>query len=346
MNPLLRPAVDRIHGYVPGEQPSGSNVLKLNTNENPYPPSPACLKALSSITPDVLRKYPHPVAAELRQAIADLHGLGASQVIVTNGSDEALALCTRAFAPLRGSAGWLSPSYSLYPVLAEIAELRPVEFPLDADFRWEVPPRIDVDLFFLTNPNAPTSIGLDNKVLRSAARACRGIIIVDEAYVDFADASAVPLLRECPNLIVSRTFSKSYSLAGLRMGYLLGAPELIEALGKIKDSYNTDAVAQRVALAALRDDSWMRQNALSIRRTRQSTTEKLTRLGFSVLPSQTNFVFAQVPAGQDAQRLFERLRDQQVYVRYFPGPRTGTYLRITIGSDAQMDRFFEALAAC
>ncbi len=343
MNPRIRPAVAAMHAYVPGEQPRGANVLKLNTNENPYPPSPTCFEALGGVSADTLRKYPHPVAADLRDAIAELHGLHSSQVIVTNGSDEALALCTRAFASAGGHAGWLSPSYSLYPVLADIAELHHVEFPLHPDFTWTLPASLDVDLFFLTNPNAPTSLALDLPTLRAAADRCPGVIIIDEAYVDFAEHSAMALLADCPNLIVSRTFSKSYSLAGLRMGYLAGAPDLIAALYKIKDSYNTDAIAQRVALAALRDQAWMTTNATAVRGTRSRVTRELSTRGWYIPPSSTNFLFARVPSHLNAKTLFEALRDRHVFVRYFPGPLTGNHLRITIGTDAEMDRFLAEL---
>jgi len=343
MNALIRPAVESMHAYVPGEQPEGAGVLKLNTNENPYPPSPKVFEALGDITADLLRRYPHPTASALRQAIAALHGLRPENVFVGNGSDEILALFTRAYVPTGGRVGYMSPSYSLYPVLATIAELRTVEYPLNDNFTWSVPEVLDVDLFLLTQPNAPTSLALSMDQVRSAARACPGVFLVDEAYADFADGTAVPLLSECPNLMISRSFSKSYSLAGLRMGYALGSAPLIAALDKIKDSYNTDVLAQRVALAAVRDQAWMLRNVTAVRGTRSLSARRLQDRGFLVLPSQTNFLFARVPPGRDAAALYAALRERLVFIRYFPGPRTGDWLRITIGTDEQMDRFFAEL---
>jgi len=340
---MIRGSVRKLHAYVPGEQPEGAEVLKLNTNENPYPPSPKVFEALGGVSGDLLRRYPQPTAKDLCAAIADLHGVGPKNVLVCNGSDEGLALCTRAFCEHGGRVGWVTPSYSLYPVLTDIAELTQVTYPLSDDFTWEVPEALDVDLFFLTQPNAPTSLALPLEKIALAADRCSGVVVVDEAYVDFAEFSALPLLQEKDNLLISRTFSKSYSLAGLRTGYLLGPEDLIGALYKIKDSYNTDVLAQKAALAAVRDQGWMRTNADLVKGTRAAAARELARRGFEVLPSQTNFLFAKVPEGRDAAAVFGALRERQVFVRYFPGAPTADYLRITVGTDAQMDRFFEEL---
>lgn len=340
---LIKPSVQALHAYVPGEQPRDPDVLKLNTNENPYPPSPAVFEALASITPDDLRRYPHPAAAPLRQAIATLHNLTPEHVFIGNGSDEILALFTRAFAPHRGTLGYMHPSYSLYPILGDIAELTLKPFPLNPDFTWTVPDTLDTDLFFLTQPNAPTSLALSPHDLRTAASRCRGLLLVDEAYADFADHTALPLLADCPNLMISRSFSKSYSLAGLRVGYALGAPPLIQALDKIKDSYNLDHLAQRLALAAVNDQPTLLANTNAIRRTRAAAKTRLEARGFHVLDSQTNFLFAKVPAPHSAPALHEALRARHIYLRHFPGPQTGDHLRITIGTDPQMDRFFDTL---
>ncbi|MCH8528604.1 MAG: histidinol-phosphate transaminase [Kiritimatiellae bacterium] len=347
MNPhlksLVKPSVQALHAYVPGEQPRDPDLLKLNTNENPYPPSPDVFAALASVTADDLRRYPHPSAAPLRQAIANLHGLAPENVFIGNGSDEVLALFTRAYAPHGGTLGYMSPSYSLYPILGAIAELDCIPYPLNPDFTWTVPDTLDVDLFFLTQPNAPTSLALSPDDIRAAANRCRGVFLVDEAYVDFAEESALPLLAECPNLMISRSFSKSYSLAGLRVGYTLGAAPLIEALDKIKDSYNLDHLAQRIALAAVNDQSTLVSNTTAVRGTRAAAKKQLEARGFDVLDSQTNFLFAKVPPGHNAADLHEALRARHVYIRHFPGPQTGSHLRITIGTDTQMDRFFEVL---
>jgi len=340
----VRRAVEELEAYVPGEQPEGPEVLKLNTNENPYPPSPKVFEALASITSDALRKYPHPVAGPLRKALATLHQVAEDQVILCNGSDEGLALCTRAFAETGGRVGYLYPSYSLYPVLNEIAELVQTRYPLEPDFTWQMPEQIPEDLFFLTQPNAPSGLAMDREQVCALLDRCSGVVLVDEAYVDFADWSAVELLDRYPNLLVSRTFSKSYSLAGIRMGYLLGSPDLIGALYKIKDSYNTDLLAQRIALAAVEDVASMQANCMLIRGTRNRVTRELQSMGFEVVPSSTNFVFAKVPEGADAKEMFEALKTQQIFIRYFPGELTGQYLRVTIGTEEEMDRFLSAVS--
>jgi histidinol-phosphate aminotransferase len=345
MNARIRSSVRELHAYTPGEQPAAKDVLKLNTNENPYPASPKVFEALAECGPDLLRKYPHPTARPLREAIARLHRVDPDQVLVGNGSDEVLALCTRAFCEPDGSVGYLEPSYSLYPVLADIADIRKHPFPLDREFKWEVPARVGVSLFFLTRPNAPTSLSLPLDSVRLLAERCTGVLLVDEAYADFADDTVDHLLPGYPNLLFCRTLSKSYSLAGLRLGYAVGPVDLIQALQKIKDSYNTDAVSQCLALAAIGDQAWMRSNVAAICSTRHALGQALGKRGFSVLPSQTNFVFARVPEGADATLVFQALRVRHVYVRHFPGPQTGDYLRITVGTDEQMQRFLSALDA-
>lgn len=335
----IRASIHDLHAYVPGEQPTSSDILKLNTNENPYPPSPKVLKALAGISLEDLRKYPDPSGRGLREALARVHGLEPENFIVVNGSDEGLALCTRAFCEHGGRVGYLQPSYSLYPVLAEIAEHQRVEFPLRDDFQWEVPEKVEADLFFLTRPNAPTSLSLPRSQVELLLERCPGTVLVDEAYGAFAEDQMMDRAGEVPNLLVSRTFSKSHSLAGMRVGYLAGPPDLIRALHKIRDSYNLDAVAQRLAAAALLDADYTAEVVARIQNTRDRITAALRQRGFQVLPSQTNFLFARVPAGQDAQELFDALTRREVYIRYFPGKQTGDFLRITMGTDAQMDRF-------
>ena len=340
----IRKSIEPLHAYVPGEQPAGKRLLKLNTNENAYPPSPKVFEALGNLSADDLRKYPQPTGKDLCEAIAKLHDLSTEQILVTNGSDEALALCTRAFCEHGGRIGYLKPSYSLYPVLNDIAELESVEFPLASDFSWQVPDELNVEFFFLTQPNAPTSLALSADQVETLIRRCPGGVLIDEAYVDFADESMLQLLAKYDNVLISRTFSKSYSLAGVRLGYLMGSPKWMEALYKIKDSYNTDVLAQKIGLAAVKDQAWMQQNVTAIRGTRNQVAKELTAKRFSVLPSQTNFLFAKVPEGEDAKSIFEALREREIFVRYFPGELTGDYLRITIGTDEQMDRFFAELA--
>jgi histidinol-phosphate aminotransferase len=333
----------RLAAYTPGEQPSEHGIVKLNTNENPYPPSPKVRAALRSMDMDRLRRYPNPVSQELRAYIARMHGCKPSQVFAGNGSDEILALCTRAFVEDNGSIGYFEPSYSLYPVLADIrcAEKRPVE--LGCAFEWRMPANYRCSLFFLANPNAPTGILYPRDTVAEFCRKFRGLVLVDEAYVDFSSANCMGLARELPNVLVMRTLSKSYSLAGLRVGYVVGADPLIQALFKLKDSYNLDAISQRLALAALKDRAYMLANVRRIKATRQRLTKALRDRGWKVYPSETNFLWAR-PARTTAKTLFEALRRQLIFVRYFAGKRTGACIRITVGTDAQVDRLIEAVA--
>ncbi len=336
--------VQALEGYTPGEQPRDSSVIKLNTNENPYPPSPRVKECVAAFNTDLLRLYPDPVFREVRERIAQINGCSPSQVFVGNGSDEILALCTRAFVENNGSIGCFEPSYSLYAVLAEIrgAVYQPVR--LNADFTWNMPADYSADLFFITNPNAPTSMLHDPAVVAEFCAAFEGVVLVDEAYGDFADQNCMDLAvaPDNANTLVMRTLSKSFSLAGIRFGYLIGPENLIAALYKIKDSYNMDMLTLKIGLAALNDLPYMHFNVNRIRASRAAVTEALRIRGWKVCDSQTNFIFARPPAG-GAQRIFDELKRQKIYVRYFPGPDTGEYLRITIGSEAQCEALLAAL---
>jgi histidinol-phosphate aminotransferase len=336
--------VQALTAYTPGEQPKDPGIIKLNTNENPYPPSPKVTEALWTFDPARLRLYPDPVFMALRRRIAEIHGCTAEQVFIGNGSDEILALCTRAFVENDGSVGYFVPSYSLYPVLADIrgAEKRPV--PLGPDFSWRMPEGYAASLFLMTNPNAPTSLMHDKATVAAFCRSFGGVVVVDEAYGDFADETCMDLAlaADNANTLVMRTFSKSFSLAGMRFGYAIGPGELIGALYKIKDSYNMDMLAQAVGLAALDDLPHLRENVRKIRATRARLSDALRRRGWTVCDSQTNFLFARPPAG-DARQVFDALKAAKIYVRYFPGPETGEYLRITVGPEAQTDALLAAL---
>lgn len=342
MMSLIRPAVERMTPYTPGEQPRVAGLIKLNTNENPYPPSPRVADALRAVAADSLRLYPDPLAKELRSVIADLHGCGIENVFAGNGSDEVLALCTRAFVPPGGCIGSFDPSYSLYPVLAAIADAPARLVPLADRFEWTTPAPDHAPLFFLTTPNAPTGMMYPRSEVASFCERYRGVVLLDEAYADFAPENLMPLALRLPNVLVSRTLSKSYALAGLRLGYAVGAAPLIEALYKIKDSYNLNALTQALGVAALRDPAWMRKHADMIIATRERVAAALRERGWDVLPSSANFLFAK-PAGISASELFVHLRERKILVRYFPGVRTGDRLRITIGTDQQMDAFLAAI---
>ncbi len=337
MSSLIRKSVRSLEAYTPGEQPKRAGLIKLNTNENPYPPSPQVAVALAGIAPESLRLYPDPVCSALRQAIADLHGVKPSQVFVGNGSDEILALCTRAFVEDDGTIGYFTPSYSLYPVLAAIRNVQGVACELTETFGWPQQDPEPASLFFLANPNAPTSMLFDLGRVKTFSEGFPGVVLVDEAYVDFARESCLELAKTLPNVLVMRTLSKSYSLAGIRCGYVIGAEPLIAALFKIKDSYNLDRLTQAAAEAAIVDQAHMRANVDRILATRERLVKVLDQAGFQVCPSEANFLWVKHER-LPAKEIFQGLKAAGILIRYFPGPRTGDYIRITIGTDADVDR--------
>ena len=333
-----------LEGYTPGEQPDDPSIIKLNTNENPYPPSPKVAEALAAMDVADLARYPDPVCRALRSALAELHGCKVDQVFVGNGSDEVLALCTRAFVENDGSVGFFDPTYSLYTILAKIRDVGERVIALNDDFSWPIDDAItalnghmDCTLFFFSNPNAPTGMLCPLDDVRRFCEAFDGVVVVDEAYVDFAEECCDRLALELDNVLIARTFSKSYSLAGLRLGYAIGSAPLVEAMYKLKDSYNVDALAQVMALAAVEDVASMDANASRVVATRQRLARRLGELGFTVCPSQANFLWVEPPR-MGAKEMFDALRAHRILVRYFPGERTGRFLRITVGTDAAIDR--------
>lgn len=342
MSSLVRKCVSKMHAYVPGEQPADLGIIKLNTNENPYPPSPAAMRALQKITGDSLRRYPDPECKKLRAAIAKLHKCSLDQVFVGNGSDEILALCTRAFVENHGKIAFFEPSYSLYPVLAQIRNAKTISLHLDRNFQGRLPQRCDAALFYLAAPNAPTGVLFPKKEIASFCRRFKGVVILDEAYIDFSSFNCADLALKLQNTLVVRTFSKSYSLAGLRVGYAIGAKQLIAALFKIKDSYNVDRIAQMLAEAAINDQTYMRRNVKRIIAVRNKLAKALQKKNFTVFPSEANFLWVKPPA-ISAQTLYRRLRGQNILVRYFPGKQTRDYLRITIGTNEQIDKLLETI---
>ncbi|HPL37757.1 MAG TPA: histidinol-phosphate transaminase [Verrucomicrobiota bacterium] len=345
MNPPIRPSVQDLKAYTPGEQPKVAGLIKLNTNENPYPPSPGVARILREFPAESLRLYPDPVCSALRDRIAELAGVTPDQVLVGNGSDEVLRLAIWAFTAPGGAVAAFEPTYSLYPVLAAAEEVAYRTVALPEGFGWTDPPAdLDASLFLLTNPNAPTGVFYPVEAIRAFCQRFPGVVLVDEAYVDFSGGrDCLALAKECDNVLVCRTLSKSFSLAGLRIGYAIGAPALMAALAKLKDSYNVDRLAQTVALGALNDVAWMQDNARRIVATRERVVAELTRRGFRIVPSAANFLFVEPPVGLSASVCFARLRQHNILVRYFPGPRTGNYLRISIGTDAEMDAFLAVL---
>jgi len=347
-------SVKSLTAYVPGEQPKSGRVVKLNTNENPYPPSPKCAAVLKSFDLDRLRRYPDPNFSELAAEIARINSTTPEHVFVGNGSDEILALSARAFVENNESIGSLDPSYSLYKTLAAIRDVKwlgagGIEKKAGGG---ELQKRLaqlaasNVSLFLWTNPNAPTGEFAEPASISAFAKKFPGVVIVDEAYADFARGNCMSLATapRNKNVIVMRTFSKSYSLAGLRVGYCVGPKDLVAALYKVKDSYNVDAVAQAVALAALKDRAYHRRTIAKVLKTRKAFSKELARRGWNVIPSESNFVFAKPPGiSASAKTIFGRLKSRGVFVRYFPGPLTGDRLRITIGTDEQMKALLAAL---
>jgi histidinol-phosphate aminotransferase len=357
----IRPLVRRLHAYVPGEQPRIKGLVKLNTNENPFPPSPRVLRAVRAAVDGRLRLYPNPTAQALRERLAKLHRCRPENIIVGNGSDELLALAVRAFvepasgkrkAESKSTVQFFTPSYSLYPVLADIHGAAKNAVPLRADFglpslaelrrgrQWD----FHAALTFVTTPNAPGGKGYRRAELDALCRAQRGVVVLDEAYVDFADEHALPLALKHPPVLVARTFSKAYSLCFQRVGYFVGHADLIAALDKIRDSYNVNGLGQVAALATLDDLPYYRRNFRRIVTTRRRVARELTALGFAVFPSQTNFLLARPPV-RPAKEWLAALRARRVLVRWFSAPAVRDYLRVTIGSEREMDAFLAAVRA-
>jgi histidinol-phosphate aminotransferase len=355
-NPLIRPLVHALHAYVPGEQPRIKGLIKLNTNENPYPPSPKVLTAVKAAVDGRLRLYPNPTAQAVREKLAQLHGCTPENILVGNGSDEVLALAVRGFVEPRtnlkfkfrnskwaaATVQYFTPSYSLYPVLADIHGAVKNAVPLNPDFslpgvaelkrgrQWD----FAAALTFVTTPNAPSGRGYRTSELATLCRAQKGVMILDEAYVDFANENALALALQFPHVLVARTFSKAYSLCFQRVGYFVGHPELIAALDKIRDSYNVNGLGQIAAAATLEDLKYYRANFKQIVATREGLSGELTKLNFRVLPSQTNFLLAKPPLFP-AQDWLQKLREKKILVRWFSAPEVREYLRITIGTPAE-----------
>lgn len=343
MSNFIRKSVQAMTGYIPGEQPKDADIVKLNTNENPYLPSPDVQDMLQMIDISMLSRYPDPVCIELRKVIAELHGCEIENVFVGNGSDEVLALSIRAFVERDGSVGYFDPSYSLYPILADIEDLQKKPVALDAGFGWQMPDDYSASLFLLTNPNAPTSLTFNRSKVEAFTKEFRGVVLVDEAYADFADENCMDLALDNVNVLVARTLSKSYSLAGIRLGYCVGPAELIGAMYKIKDSYNVNYLTQEVARVAVLDQDTMKANVSAIVETRRIVMEKLSEFGFEVGASQTNFLWVK-PLGIGAKALFDRLRQKKIIVRHFGNdPITRDYLRVTIGTAPEMLTFLDAV---
>ncbi|MDX1946777.1 MAG: histidinol-phosphate transaminase [Pirellulaceae bacterium] len=335
----FRPEIAAMAGYVPGEQPQGiSKFIKLNTNENPYPPPPGIRRAIDEVLARGLNKYPDPLANAFRTRAAELLGLpGKEWVLCGNGSDDILTICTRAFVGPGDLLRLPYPSYILYRTLAQLQGARWEEIRFAED--WSLPAPFGesapgLKLVFLPNPNSPTGTMIGREAILQLADRLPCPLLVDEAYVDFADWNCVDLVQQNEKILVSRTLSKSYGLAGLRFGYLVGQPQMIEQLIKLKDSYNCDSLAIAAATAAIDDTAWLADNRRKIVATRSRLMAGLTNLGFSLIPSQANFVWCTHPR-HAAKPLYEQLKSAHVLVRYMNYAGWSDGLRISVGTDEQ-----------
>ena len=343
--PEVRKNIRTMSGYVPGEQPKWSKIIKLNTNENPYPPSPRAVEAMKSFDFERLRRYPDPVGQLLREEIAAFHGISPDQVMCANGSDDVLTIVSRCFIDETHPAAFPVPTYSLYQTLAELQCAQTITVPLEKDNDFALPADFaekirGAALLFLARPNAPTGNAYPLAMIEKICTSFQGAVLIDEAYADFSQDNCADLVKKFPNVLVSRTFSKSRSLAGIRFGYVIASPEIITELMKAKDSYNVNMMTQYLALESFRDKDYLAKTTAKIRTTRDEYREKFIQLGFRVIPSQTNFLFAAPPDGK-GKEYFEFLRTKQILVRYFPGKATGEFVRISIGTEEDMKFLLE-----
>ena len=333
--------------YVPGEQPASQTVVKLNTNEHALEPADSVMAAIAQVQADQLRRYPDPLASDLREAIADAEGLSARQVFVGNGSDEVLAHSWAACLSSR-TVQTLDTTYGFYPVWADLYDSLLIEVPLLSDFSVDIAALCDSPHpVVLANPNAPTGLALSSRELESLVSSNRDrLVIIDEAYHGFGSETAAPLVHQYDNLIVSRSLSKSHALAGMRVGYALANPELIDGLSRIKDSFNSyplDAIAQAAATAAVRDRVWFEKSSGLVVQSREAMRQGLIDQGFEVLPSAANFLFARHEA-MSGKAIFDALRTQDVIVRRWDKPRIAEWLRVSVGTMEQTTQLLDAVA--
>lgn len=343
----LRPNIASMAGYVPGFQPPDiASWIKLNTNENPYPPSPKVREAILAELGDdgaSLRTYPCASSRALREAAAGLYGFDPSWIILANGSDEVINNLIRACAGQGQEVGYVHPSYSYYATLAEIQGAIVCTYGLNDEYRIEAfPEYYHGRIFFLTTPNSPLGFAFPLEYVEELATSCGGILVVDEAYADFADSNALDLVRKYENVVVTRTLSKSYSLAGMRLGLAIARPEIIAALDKIRDHYNLDRLAQAACVAALKDQDYFQDCCRRIRETREWFAAEMRSIGYEVLPSQANFVFAS-PPDRNGKRVYDGLYARKILVRHLPDPLLIHGLRISIGTRHEMEHVIRAI---
>ena len=340
----FRENIEKARPYQPGFQPEQTDdVVKLNTNENPYPPSPAASEAIKTIKPDQLRRYPDPLANTFRKAAAEVNNVSADNIICCNGADELLTIAFRAFCDKKRPVAYPVPTYSLYPILANLQNCRTIEVPFDSEFN--LPAKLTgtgAALTIVCNPNAPTATFVSVNELASLADETAGVLLLDEAYVDFAEENCTSLAKNFDNVIILRSMSKGYSLAGIRFGYAIANPDLITGLMKVKDSYNIDTLAIAAATAAIKDRNYFKENVEKAKKERKKLTEQLRTLEFEVPDSFTNFVLAK-SQNYKANEIYDKLTQRNIYVRYFDSPGLNDKLRITVGTSEQNDKLISAL---
>ena len=343
---FFRDNIDRMAAYIPGEQPAaGSKAIKLNTNENPYPPSPKAIEAMRALDPQLLRRYPQPMADDLRQVASRVLDVPKDWILAGNGSDDLLAMIVLACAQPGRGVVYPMPTYVLYRTLAQMQDAPCIEVPFDDDYSLPVDALAKANgaVTFIASPNSPSGTLMPPAALDELASRLSGVLVIDEAYADFAASSALGLVKEHKNVIVLRTFSKGYSLAGLRLGFGIMQPCLFEGINKVRDSYPVDTVSCAVGAAAMADQEHKNACCAKVVASRGRLEAELKRLGYKVWPSQANFLLAQVPAGRDAKTIYEQLKAAGILVRYFNEPRLDDKLRITVGTDDQNAALVAAL---
>jgi histidinol-phosphate aminotransferase len=339
----FRDNIEALKGYEPGFQPKQRDIVKLNTNENPFPPSPEVMKALARIDAEKLRRYPDPMGDEFRRAAAEVHGLAPENIMCSNGGDDLLTIAFRAFCDDGRAVAYPVPTYSLYPVLAKLQNCPAIEIPFDGEFNLPVKlTKTNAALTVVCNPNAPSGSFISVGELASLADELSGALLIDEAYVDFSEDNCLALVKDFGNVLILRSLSKGYGLAGLRFGYAIAQPELIAGLMKIKDSYNVDAVAIALASAAIKDREYFNKTTDQVKKARDWLTARLRDLKFDVPVSHSNFVLAE-SKDRPGSEIYEKLVQRNIYVRYFQLPGLENKLRITVGTNEQNEKLISAL---
>ncbi|MBC1224162.1 histidinol-phosphate transaminase [Nostoc sp. UCD121] len=345
MTNYFRSNVDAMASYVPGEQPQrGTQIIKLNSNENPYPPSPAALAVLQNIEGEWLRRYPEPFGGEFREAASKVLGVPSDWIIVGNGSDELLSVVIRACAEPGKKVVYPMPTYVLYRTLAEMQAAEIIEISYSEDYSLPLEELVAANgaVTFIASPNSPSGHLVVTNELRQLANQLSGVLVIDEAYIDFTEENALALVKEYENVIIIRTLSKGYSLAGLRLGFGVANPKLLQGLFKVKDSYNIDAIACAIGTAAITDQAYKNACVAKIKASRNQLSTDLKELGFHIWDSQTNFLLVQPPQ-RNAEYLYQKLKEQGILIRYFKQPGLDDKLRITVGTDEQNQVLVEAL---